>query len=192
MSSTNRGYDRHKSDYYVTPQQPIRDFLSLFLVDEGIDRPDRMSWLDPCAGGDKDNEMSYPSVLQKDVGIDTVDTIDIREDSLADTKENYLDFIPDVKFNFIITNPPFHSALNIIKKALKDVKKGGYVIMLLRLNFWGSQGRRDFFLSTMPKYCYIHSKRISFTTKGGTDSIEYAHFIWQEGTNPTFTKTSII
>ena len=47
MSSTNRGYDRHTADYYVTPKQPIKDFLSI----EGIKRPDRMNWLDPCCGG---------------------------------------------------------------------------------------------------------------------------------------------
>ena len=27
MSSTNRGYNRHKSDYYVTPQKDIEDFM---------------------------------------------------------------------------------------------------------------------------------------------------------------------
>mgnify|MGYP003606611945 CR=1 FL=1 len=51
MSSTNRGYDRHTADYYVTPKQPIKDFLSNFLSIEGIKRPDRMNWLDPCCGG---------------------------------------------------------------------------------------------------------------------------------------------
>lgn len=51
MSSTSRGYDRHRADYYVTPHKPIKEFLSEFLVDEGLDRPDRLVWLDPCAGG---------------------------------------------------------------------------------------------------------------------------------------------
>jgi hypothetical protein len=50
MSSTNRGYERHKTDYYVTPKQPIKDFLSIFLQCTNIDRPDRLIWLDPCAG----------------------------------------------------------------------------------------------------------------------------------------------
>ena len=36
MSSTNRGYDRHTADYYVTPKQPINDFLSIFLSIEDI------------------------------------------------------------------------------------------------------------------------------------------------------------
>jgi hypothetical protein len=51
MSSTNRGYDRHTSDYYVTPQKPIKEFLSAFLQEEDVSRPDRLMWLDPCAGG---------------------------------------------------------------------------------------------------------------------------------------------
>ena len=74
----------------------------------------------------------------------------------------------------------------------KDVADGGYVAMLLRLNFWGSKARQDFFKNNMPKYCYIHPRRMSFTEDGKTDSIEYAHFVWQKGNNPTFCKTSLL
>lgn len=34
MSSTNRGYDRHKSDYYVTPVDKIEEFLEAFVERE--------------------------------------------------------------------------------------------------------------------------------------------------------------
>jgi hypothetical protein len=64
--------------------------------------------------------------------------------------------------------------------------------MLLRLNFWGSKVRRDFLIGNCPSYCYIHPRRISFTSNGKTDSIEYAHFVWINGKNPTFCKTSVL
>ena len=48
---------------------------------------------------------------------------------------------PDI----IITNPPFSHAVRIIKRALKYVDGQGFVIMLLRLNFFGSQEREKFF-----------------------------------------------
>lgn len=191
MSSTNRGYERHKSDYYVTPHQPIREMLSVFLVEEKIDIPDKLLWLDPCAGGDIINEMSYPAVLEQEFGV-VPTTIDEREDSRAEIKQKYeqveLGFAPDI----IITNPPFYSALEIIKKALQDVTEDGYVIMLLRLNFWGSKTRRPFFEKNMPTYCYIHPRRMSFTPDGKTDSIEYAHFVWIKNKNPLFCKTSLL
>lgn len=205
MSSTARGYDRHKADYYVTPQAPIKDFLSVFLQDEQIDRPDRMLWLDPCAGGCAQSEMSYPTVIERDLAA-TVMTMDIREDSRAEHHGDYLaEVIQEPRPDIIITNPPFNLALPIIKKALQDVAPGGYVIMLLRLNFFGSLERKPFFEENMPKYCYIHSKRMNFipkwlqeqikeqTGKAPTgDSIEYAHFVWQKGFRTDKTLTAVI
>ena len=62
MSSTNRGYDRHKSDYYVTPVEQIKLFIEKFMDKEDID--DDIMILDPCAGGDEVNKMSYPSAME--------------------------------------------------------------------------------------------------------------------------------
>lgn len=193
MSSTNRGYDRHKSDYYITPIKPIKEFLSEFLLLEKIDRPDSLFWLDPCAGGDKNNEMPYPKVIREEFDAD-VATIDIRRDSKAFFKKDYLGMYGiHPAQDIIITNPPFYLAINIIQKALCDVKEDGYVIMLLRLNFWGSKERNQWLKDNMPKYCFIHGfPRMSFTKDGGTDSIEYAHFVWQKGYKTNQTKTILL
>lgn len=180
MSSTNRGYNRHKSDYYVTPKDEIKEFLKYFILDTEISLLEK-TILDPCAGGDKENEMSYPSVLTNyfEVPKEKVLTMDIREDSRADIKQDYINFDIQIKPDIIITNPPFYIAQEVINKALKDIKENGIVIMLLRLNFLGSQKRRNWWHTNMPNLCYVHPKRMSFipgTRK--TDSIEYAHFIW--------------
>lgn len=60
MSSTNRKQNKRQvSDYYVTPPSCVKEFLSAWFTDlqhETTDynpipeRPDRMLWLDPCAG----------------------------------------------------------------------------------------------------------------------------------------------
>lgn len=201
MSSTNRGYERHKTDYYVTPLSPIKDFLSEFLLDcedEEIEgwysisqRPDRLLWLDPCAGGDTSHPMSYPTVLEDTFGV-TPETIDIRPDSLAETKADYLTTKLKYKPNIIITNPPFYLAKEIIIKALEDVAENGFVIMLLRLNFFGSKERKKFFEKYMPIRAYVHSRRFSFTNGKKTDSIEYMHAVWQKGNYPEYTKIKII
>lgn len=180
MSSTNRGYDRHKSDYYITPQDQIELFLNKFKPEEEfINCP---LFLDPCAGGDVNHKMSYPeSLINYGYQERYIDTIDIRDDSLAKVKGDYLDIDCKNKYDVIITNPPFNIAINIIKKALGDIKDNGYVIMLLRLNFLGSKQRFGFWQNNKPKYIFVHHKRMSFTDKGGTDSVEYAHFVWQKG-----------
>lgn len=157
------------------------------------DRPDRTAWLDPCAGGDENHKMSYADTIIEEFSPQTVDSLDIREDSRAERKGNYLDFeIPENKYNIIITNPPFDIAREIITKALKDVAENGYVIMLLRLNFLGSKDRRVFFEDNMPERIYVHSKRICFTEDGKTDSIEYAHFVWKKGLKTNESKIKII
>lgn len=201
MSSTNRGYDRHKADYYITPQNVIRDFLNAFLFDLSqekdcltlIEKPNKIKWFDPCAGGDTENEMSYPFVINEIFKPECLDTMDIRQDSRASEISNYLQTdIKHKKYQVIITNPPFYLAKEIIEKALDDVDEGGVVIMLLRLNFFGSKERKKFLQENMPMFAYVHSKRIGFTNDGKTDSIEYMHAVWQKGNKPLFTKLRII
>jgi hypothetical protein len=186
MSSTNRGSSRdsHISDYYITPVDIIKDFLNKFIEIEG--KYVFKTILDPCAGGDDSHPMSYPAALEAFGIKGNIDTVDIRQDSLAQLKTDYLQLsvLPET-YNMIITNPPFNHALEIIEKSLRDVSQDGYVIMLLRLNFLGSKKRKPFWDTNPPKYVFVHSKRISFFGNT-TDSIEYAHFVWQKNNkNPT-------
>jgi len=174
MSSTNRGYERHKTDYYVTPTKSIMEFFSNWMVDvsgefhdDVLDignRPDRAKWLDPCAGGDKKHPMSYPKVIKHLFDPNVLTTIDMRQDSLAEIKENYLWYdVEEQYYDIIITNPPFYIAEKVIRKALSDVKDDGYVIMLLRLNFFGGKVRFPLFTNQLPVWSYVHHRRMSFT-----------------------------
>lgn len=201
MSSTNRGKDRHVSDYYTTPKQCIREFFDAWFSDLSeeqeynyiCDRPDKVFWLDPSAGGDPKHDMSYPSVINEIADNAVVETIDEREDSLANIKGDYLQ-IEVIKgmYDVIITNPPFLLAEQFIRKALIDVRDGGYVAMLLRLNFFGSKARKKFFEEFMPERVYVHHRRMSFTDDGKTDSVEYMHAVWKKGNYPKETKLKII
>lgn len=100
-------------------------------------------------------------------------------------------------------------AIPIIEKALDDVAENGYVIMLLRLNFFGSKERKPFFDKYIPEWCFVHHARIGFTDKkdesgyvlfdkngqtkrGSTDSIEYMHAVWRKGYKPEYTKLVVI
>ena len=199
MSSTNRGYERHKTDFYVTPQPAIKIFLDHFRFDVNSEFHDstlilnNAKWFDPCAGGDAKHEMSYPEVIRKEFNPIVLHTMDIREDSKAKYKEDYL-LSKDIKgkYDIIITNPPFFIAKEVILKALDDVCEGGYVIMLLRLNFFGSNSRFIFFQQQLPIWSYVHHRRFSFTEDSKTDSIEYMHAVWQKDVSPEFTMLKVI
>lgn len=219
MSSTNRSNarDEHVADYYVTPQKDVELFLKK-AIDVIPDFEDKLLFgyiVDPCGGGNSEikdengikelyHPMTYPTVIKKLTGCDT-DTYDIREDSLAEHKCDYLTTKLDYKPDVVITNPPFNQAVSIIEKAIDDVEDDGYVIMLLRLNFFGSKERESFFAEYMPEYCFVHHVRIGFLDKkdsngyvildndgnakrGSTDSIEYCHMVFHKGVKPEFTK----
>lgn len=194
MSSTNRSNARqeHIADYYRTPIADIEKFMS--ELDKVVTIDMDKCTLDPCAGGDENNPMSYPTALYNyyRVPMENIKTIDIREDSLAEKKADYLNTELDYKPYVVITNPPFNKALEFIRKALEDVEEDGYVIMLLRLNFLETKARKDFFDSYMPEYIFVHHKRMSFIEGGGTDSVAYAHYVWRKGYYPEFAKIKVI
>jgi len=193
MSSTLRGYERHKTDYYITPKAVVRQFLKTFIEDEEINSLNGLAWLDPCCGGDVENEASYLSVIREDFKPKNSCGVDIREDSKADIVADFLKIEgEDIgTHDVIISNPPFKLAKEFIEHSMDLIEENGYVIMLLRLNFLGSISRRPFFKKYMPYKIYVHTKRISFTN-GSTDSIEYAHFVWRKGLNPVYSKLILI
>jgi hypothetical protein len=190
MSATNRGAVRNEKDYYVTPPQTVRDFLTAFLDKEpDLMLPDLYT-LDPCAGGGPEEAMTYPLVL-REFGVDKKDilTVDIRPDSRANIKADYLTLqLPDRPIDFICSNIPFSLAVEFITKALSDVRDGGYVAFLSRLNLFGAQKRLPFWQANMPKYTFVHTTRPGFRKTSGTDATEYSHFVWQKGLNRDYTQ----
>lgn len=217
MSSTNRSNarDEHIADYYVTPISDIELFLKSFQKVVPLNWNNSII-VDPTSGGnpktDKDayHPMSYPTAIKNIYGDCEIHTYDLREDSFAENKCDYLKEKLPYKPNIIITNPPFAIATDIIEKALQDVDDDGYVIMLLRLNFFGSQSREWFFKKYMPEWAFVHHIRIGFTDKkdkdgytifdkdgvpkrGSTDSIEYMHAVWHKSNlKPEYTKLVLI
>lgn len=206
MSSTNRGATRSPNDFYRTDPGEIVRFIDRWRTTD----PEAETFfettkviLDPAAGGlteqvvieqpQKDGKkpkpplvfepsrMSYPTAIERMFpNRHIIATIDIRDNSCAASKEDFLGTrVGD--YDMVITNPPFSLAIEFIQHALKVVRPGGYVVMLLRLNFFGSEDRNAFFMSSkMPQLAYVHSRRLGFTPDGKTDSIEYMHAIWKK------------
>jgi hypothetical protein len=203
MSSTKRSGERllHASDYYITPHWAIRDFLDAFRADAdelGLPFTEPLIVLDPCAGGDNNHAASYPKVILEKIQVHRLVTVDIREDSAAEFKGcDFMHWKPTKglpgHYDWVITNPPFALAEQIISRSMEFCDPDhGLVIMLLRLNFYGGQKRKDFFQRCPPVASYVHSKRLGFTDNGSTDSIEYQHAIWAPWMENRFTALRVI
>jgi hypothetical protein len=181
MSATNRkAGTRRASDYYYTPLPTITAFFEALEVVEPLAVRGFNTVLDPCAGGDALRPCAYPTALFELA----FKTCDIRPDSPAENIIDYLTALQATVYDAVISNPPFGLWEAFAIKALSEVKEGGYVCFLLRLNAFGGQERKVRFWSHYPaKYCFVHSKRPF------PDATEYAHFVWQKGYSST---TSII
>jgi hypothetical protein len=183
MSSTSRGSERSPQDYYYTPITTIQDFWRKFCLIENKTINDFPIIRDPCAGGDDERPCAYPEALKQFDYSKSVmfNTIDIRDDSRARIKGDYLQIPPMGLFPLIISNPPFSLFEQFVRKSLTELEENGYLCYLQRLNVVGGQKRKtEFWDDNKPKAIYIHSKRPSFC-KGSSDSCEYAHFVWQNG-----------
>lgn len=184
MSSTARGTIRNANDYYVTPHWLIREFLPRFMSEHNIDT--NIYVYDPAAGGCEKFEASYPAVL-KEFGFgqnDNLLTSDIRSDSKAEfVAIDFLEIENRAEEDLIITNPPFDCSVEFTEKALENVVDNGHVVMLQRLNWLGTKKRKAFWDKAPLKHVYIHHKRPGFdpVKPNKTDSIEYAHFVFQKG-----------
>jgi len=82
--------------------------------------------------------------------------------------------------DLVMTNPPFSLAQEVLEWSLPRAK---VVILLLRLNFLGSAKRCRLLQEHAPSV-FVLPNRPSFTGKG-TDSIEYAWFVWGLYSTPT-------
>lgn len=203
MSSTNRGSIREVSDYYATPLPVVEAAMKKLGELEGLRRFTHV--LDPCAGGNPENDTHYATgnpyaCMAEEIFRAKVDSIDIREDSSAMYHGDFLKINAEEwarKYDLAATNPPFAIAEEVIRHSFDFVERGGFVMMLLRLNFLEGLKRKALFDEYMPKYIFVHRKRIDFTQnlkngKHGTDSIAYAHYVWQKGYEKDNSKLFII
>lgn len=182
MSSTKG--DVNKDEFYQTPQWLVQEFFESFATYVDPDWWFTGEVLDPSAGGvELDVEMPYPTVIKRMYDCVPVHTMDIREDSPATIQADYLATRIGFSPSMIVTNPPFSLSVEFVEKALTEVKHGGYVIMLQRLNWLGSKKRKPFWDFAPLHSVFVHHKRAGFDPEkpNRKDSIEYAHFVFKRG-----------
>lgn len=106
--------------------------------------------------------------------------------------QSYLTAQLDAPVEVVITNPPFSLAQEFAYKALSE---GEVVVLLLRLNWLGTD-RRNPFLLAHPPSIYVLPRRPAFGPNAkhiregkldakDTDATEYAWFVWGLEAVPT-------
>jgi hypothetical protein len=180
MSATNRGAVRDPLDFYGTPRWATESILVQLLSRQADDCEDPIrSVLEPCAGTG-----AIASVL-KDVGFAPwcVEIDQSRWDRCNKiahcTLQDWLgEHTVDLKWDLILTNPPFSLALEFVIKA---ISMATCTVMLLPLNFMASKEREEFH-KAHPSHCHVLRKRPSFGLnkhgKKGTDAQDYGWFQW--------------
>jgi len=159
MSATNRGSIRVDKDHYPTPIEAVKP-----LVDR-IDFSRVKTFLEPCKGDGRILNL-VPEYVNKY-------WTEIREG------KDYFKTNFSAKIDLIITNPPFSLSMEFLKKSMQEAHT---VCYLQRLNWLGSNIRKDFWQANPPDKLFALSKRPKFLKElglgNGTDATEYGWFIW--------------
>lgn len=179
MSATSRGEDREEHDNYTTP-----DWLSEAVMPHILPKvwfgvtPYRI--LEPGCG-----DGAIVRVIERTLNPKIrheITAVDIRDTGFG-IQADFLEMEPNPIFDLVVTNPPYSLAQEYVdhgKKFLRTQKSK--LVLLLRINFFGSQKRAAWWRKNMISNLYISSRRPSFkqSKKGSTtDATEYAWFEWR-------------
>lgn len=157
---------RREHDFYPTPANATRELLKRINIVSPV--------LEPCVGrGD------MADVLRTDPRVGLVFTNDLDRTHLADwhddaTWEGFWRTLPPIEY--VVTNPPFSKADQILPLAWKYARVG--VAMLLRISYLEPCEGRGAWLAEHPPSKLIVLPRISFTGDGDTDMATCAWFVW--------------
>lgn len=158
----NSHVDRHKDDYYKTPEWATRLLLQR-------ERFYGVIWEPACGDG---------AIARLLPG--TVVSTDLYDRGYGKGGVDFLQEIRDV--NHIVTNPPYKLAQEFVEHSLECAT--GKVVMLLKLAFLEGQKRKPFFEKSPLRTVYVFSKRVDFGRGDepgkGAGLLAYAWFVWEQ------------
>ena len=170
---------RQKNDTYFTEESATKELLKVITFSGNV--------LEPCCG-----KGSMVNVLKKHPNIGKIYTNDIEKKFKTDTHFDatgpiLYDFS---KYHWIITNPPFSKALQILTQAMMTRAN---LAFFLRISFLEpTYDRSPLLFDTPPTKLHV-LPRMSFTGDGKMDNVTCAWFIWEaEHHRPTKFKKGTI
>ena len=178
LAGGNPERGRVDDDFYATDPKSTRALLEEVKFEGDL-------FLEPCCGQGhiaKVIEEYYPNAK--------ITAIDLVDRGYGVGGVDFLTYNPTVKFDNIITNPPFILAQEFIEKGLNLVRDGGKVAMFLKVQFLEGTKRKEFFDKSPLKYVYVFRARQSPWMNGSpvdekgkkwSSTMCFAWFIFEKG-----------
>lgn len=173
---------RRKNDFYPTPEFATYELLRHVPQISG-------SILEPCVGDgaiarviDSGERVVYGSDIDPQMNASFCGDATRR-----DFWEGVKQIMPEDRIDWVVTNPPFNVAPQILPLAYEFAEFG--IAMLLRLSYLEPTEDRGAWLNSNPLTKLIVLPRISFTGDGKTDNVTCAWMVWEKS---IFANTRII
>ena len=157
---------RVENDFYETPPWQTRALTSRQQIAGRV--------FEPCAG-----DGSIVNQLPQFITVNTNDIDPVRNAQYhldAICPESWRQFQSRGAIDWVVTNPPFNSAMPILINAHRCARVG--VAMLLRISFMEPTGDRSDWLAVNPPTRQFIMPRWSYKCNGKSDSVTTAWFIW--------------
>jgi len=172
----SKTWQREKHDFYATPEETTRAILDVLVLEGSI--------LEPACG------IGHISkVLKEYYPENEIISTDLIDRGFGEGGIDFLSHDYGRRFDNIITNPPFKLAKEFVEKALTIANDK--VIMLMKIQFLESKGRREFLENSPLKYVYCFSERQPTmrngwkinpkTGKPWSSALFLAWFVWEIG-----------
>jgi len=172
----SKTWQREKHDFYATPEETTRAILDVLVLEGSI--------LEPACG------IGHISkVLKEYYPENEIISTDLIDRGFGEGGIDFLSHDYGRRFDNIITNPPFKLAKEFVEKALTIANDK--VIMLMKIQFLESKGRREFLENSPLKYVYCFSERQATmrngwevnpkTGKPWATALFLAWFVWEIG-----------
>ena len=178
LAGTSTTRERVENDFYATPYDTTEELLKNVKF--------YGNFLEPCVGGGH-----IADVIKKyypDECIYGIDIVDRGYPNTLVTDFLTYDFL-NVKFDNIITNPPYSLAQEFLEKGMEILNENGKIAMFLKIQFLEGAKRKELFKKYPPRYIYVFSKRqnpwrngVSVDEKGKpwSSTMCFAWFIWEK------------
>ena len=177
MSSKNRKKASKAHDRYLTPPRLVRAaFEQLFeLHGERVYQAEH--FLEPGAGPGPFVSLApqYFTRLKKAIGVELY-----HKDRGSDyelVRTDFLKWETKLRFDVVMSNPPYTWAEAFIRKTYELLKPGGVALFLVRIGMAGSKKRRPLWREVLLDELWLCRPRPSFVAAGSSDSAEYAFFM---------------
>lgn len=160
---------RRENDAYFTSEAMMDALITHTKIDGAV--------LEPCVGTgviSKDLSRRGLQVFTNDISLEY--GADYYEDATTELGWDLMVSKSD-GVSWVITNPPFNRAFEILKLARRNVPN---VALLLRLSFLEPTYARQDYLECNPPDSLIVLPRYSFTQDGKMDSVTCAWMVWSK------------